>query len=405
MKTNSSWDGADFGQLLSFYEHHLLSEVLPFWTGNCIDWAYGGINTCVTDEGVVQSTDKYMWPQGRALWVFSALHNEFPTDRNWLQIADNIASFIMHHAPGEGGAWPFCLHRDGTIAISPQSVYADAYVMSGLTEYARATGDNRAIQLAVQGFHRTSPLLDDHSTLPTQPLPIPNGLQAHGPSMVFANVYHDLALLTGDSSIAARALELAEKVMNEHVRPDRQLLFEFVLPGGGLDDSDAGKTFLPGHGIESMWIMEQIYSRHGRQDRVAEAMEVIRWNMEKGWDDEYGGIFLACHTEGGAPRWQEPDAKMWWPHAEALYGLLRAYQVTGEAWCLDWYRRVHDYSFSTFPNREHGDWHQNLDRQGRRIPLAAKSLADKDMFHIPRALILSRKVLRALAESKSSAGT
>ena len=69
---------------------------------------------------------------------------------------------------------------------------------------------------------------------------------------------------------------------------------------------------------------------------------------------------------------------MWWPHAEALYALLRAYQITGEGWCLDWYRRVHDYTFTKFPNRKHGDWHQHLDRKGRRVPPADKSQADKD---------------------------
>ncbi|MFQ5810661.1 MAG: AGE family epimerase/isomerase, partial [Armatimonadota bacterium] len=351
------------------------------------------------DDGTLQSTDKYMWSQGRALWTFSALYSDFDHDPHWLEIADDLAAFLFRHGRDDDGAWAFCLHDDGSVAEPPKSVYVDAFVMYGLTEYARATGSQRAIELAEQTFHRTSPMLRDHGTLPTEPLPIPAGLQSHGPSMIFALVYHDLGVLTGNEEIINRALELAEIVMTQHLKPDHKLLYELVRPGGELADGDAGKTFVPGHVIESMWFMERIYRHHGQEDRVAEAMDAIRWHLEKGWDEEYGGIFLACHTEGGTPVWSQPDAKCWWPHTEALYALLRACEVTGESWCMDWYWRVHDYAFEAFPNREHGDWRQNLDRRGNPIPVVL-GLTVKDPFHLPRALIYSIVTLRNLAAAR-----
>ena len=278
----------------------------------------------------------------------------------------------------------------------PQSVYVDAFVIYGLTEYFRATGDERALDVALRGFRRTSPLLDDHATLPTLPHPIPKGLQSHGPSMIFALVYHELGLVTGREEILARAKQLSDIVMTQHLKPERQLLFEFVRPGGALDDSDAGKTFVPGHAIESMWFMERIYSYWGDRGRVALAIESIRWHLEKGWDEEYGGIFLARHVDGGPPAWHAPDAKVWWTACEALYALLRAHAVAGEPWCLEWYRRVHDWAFRVHPNREHGDWFQNLDRTGRPIPVVVASLPVKDPFHLPRALLYSILTLEML---------
>ena len=80
---------------------------------------------------------------------------------------------------------------------------------------------------------------------------------------------------------------------------------------------------------------------------------------------------------------------MWWPATEALYGLLKAFQISGQDWCMDWYWRIHEHTFSNFPNREHGEWHHYLDRQGNVQPNIIEKLAVKDPFHLPRALIFS----------------
>ena len=215
--------------------------------------------------------------------------------------------------------------------------------------------------------------------------------------MIFALAYHELGRVSGDQRILARALELADIVMTQHLKPERQLLFEFVKPGGGLVDGDAGGTFLPGHAIESMWFMDRIYSYHGDQYLATTALESIRWHLEKGWAGEYGGLFLACHATGGTPVWHSPQSKVWWPMCESLYALLRAAEVLGQSWCMEWYERVHQYAFSHFPNGAHGEWIQNLDRRGKPTAVVVAGLPVKDPFHLPRALIYSILVLRRLA--------
>jgi len=288
------------------------------------------------------------------------------------------------------------------VAQPYKSIYADAFAMYGLTEYTRATGNQQALEVAEQIFRRTSPLLDDHGTLPTKPHPIPEGMQSHGPSMIFALCYHELGVTAQNQQMIDRALQLAEIVMTQHLKPQQKLLYEFVRPGGGLVNSDVGQTIIPGHVIESMWFMEKIYRYHQRRDRIDLAMAAIRWHLAAGWDDEYGGLFLACHTQGGPPVWHQPDAKVWWPHTEALYALLRAYQVTGQPWCMEWYWRVHDYAFEAFPNWKDGDWHQNLNRRGEIMPVAVTGLQVKDPFHLPRFLIYSIPTLRKLAAEKGA---
>jgi len=386
-----------FREEIRFIESHLRDQVMPFWLEHCLDRVRGGLNNCVADDGTVLSTDRFLWSQGRALWTFSALFHEFDGDPRWLEAADLVARFLFETGPLADGAWPFKRSADGAALQGAESVYADAFVVYGMTEYARAAGNQRALEVAVRGYERVSPLLDDHSRLPTAPHAIPAGAQSHGPSMIFALVFHELGLATGDRAILGRALELAEKVMTQHWKPELGVLLEFVRPGGERLDSDAGKTFLAGHALESMWFMERIYAHHGREDRVAQAMAAIRSHVEKGWDAEFGGLTLASHLDGGKPVWHQPDAKVWWPHTEALVALLRAYEVTGEAWALEWYERVRDYAFRMFPDREHGEWRQNLDREGRPIGVVVKGLQVKDPFHLPRALIYCAQSLRRLA--------
>jgi N-acylglucosamine 2-epimerase len=393
-------DALPFAGLLSFYRDHLYRQVMPFWLRHGIDHQFGGVFNYLRDDGSLLSADKAIWSQARALWTFSALWN---AERSgpWLEIAHRIAGFLLRHARDDNGAWVFRVSREGRVLDPPQSIYVDAFAIYGLTEYARATGDQQALDAALDGFHRTSPLLHDHSALPTRPHPIPSGLQSHGPSMIFALVYHELGLVSRRPDILGRALELAGVVMTRHLDSGRRVLFEFVPPGGGFDDSAAGLTVIPGHAVESMWFMERIYRHHGDSARAALALEAIRWHLELGWDNEYGGLFLARRVDGGPPVWHSPDAKVWWTVAEALYALLRAYAVLRGNWCLEWHQRVHEYAFRAHPNREHGDWFQNLDRQGRPVPAVVASLPVKDPFHLPRALLYSIETLRSLAgESK-----
>ena len=127
------------------------------------------------------------------------------------------------------------------------------------------------------------------------------------------------------------------------------------------------------------------------------ATEAIRWYIERGWDYVYGGIFLTGNAKGGVSVWHQPDSKVWWPITEAMFALLLAYEHIRADWCLDWYNKVHEYAFRMYPNHTSGDWHQNLDRKGNRIPVVLRSLAAKDRFHLPRSLLYCSQVLGRLA--------
>lgn len=67
----------DFKELAKLYKNELLENVLPFWLNHSQDLEFGGYYTCLNRNGDVFDTDKFIWLQGREVWLFSMLYLEF----------------------------------------------------------------------------------------------------------------------------------------------------------------------------------------------------------------------------------------------------------------------------------------------------------------------------------------
>ena len=386
--------------LLAIYRAELLERVVPFWPDHALDGSHGGILTCISDQGEVLSTDKYLWSQLRAVWTFSALYNRIEPRPEWLKAARHIYQFAARYGRDELGRWVFAVDRSGRPLQGATSIYTDGFAIYGLTELARATGDQAVIDLALETYANVQERLGRPGSYNTAPYPLPPGVQAHAVSMVFALAFHELGLLLDDPGILAAGRHHADRVMDVFLRPEQRLLYEYVGLDGQLLDTPMGRAIVPGHAIESMWFMIHIYRHWGEEARIRQAVEAIRWHVELSWDPEYGGLLLAVDAAGGEPWWPFAESKLWWPHTEALYALLLAHAVSREPWALEWLQRVHDYAFQHFPVPKYGEWTQKLDRQGRPITETV-ALPVKDPFHLPRALILSTNLLEELTRPES----
>ena len=361
-----------------------------------MDWQQGGIYTCLADDGGRLSTDKYVWSQLRAVWTFSALHNRIEPRREFLEAATHIFDFIKHRGCNADGDWFFCVNASGAPLFNgATSLYCAAFAIYACVEYARATGSDEAVAIARGTYRHSLARLKCPGSYDTHPWPIPPGLKAHGTAMIFASVFDELGQFLGDESVTSEALLQATEVMDVFRRPGAKRLFEFVRLDNTLLESPPGLVVNPGHAIESMWFMIHLFRRLGRHERVAECVETIRWHLELGWDPVHGGLLQALDATG-SPWESKWDLKIWWPHTEALYALLLAHSISREPWCMEWFQRIHDYAFGHFPVPTHGEWIQNLDRQGRKITTTV-ALPVKDPFHLARALILSVGVLESLA--------
>ena len=74
----------DFKQLAAQYKNELFENVLPFWLHRSQDFEQGGYYTCLNRRGEVFDTDKFVWLQGREVWLFSMLYNKVEKQKEWL---------------------------------------------------------------------------------------------------------------------------------------------------------------------------------------------------------------------------------------------------------------------------------------------------------------------------------
>jgi len=381
--------------LREFLTSHLLESVVPFWLRHAID-PDGGINTCIRDDGVVVSRDKYLWSQLRAIWTFSALYNRIERKQQYLDIAQQIAAFAARHGRDDQGRWVFAVTAEGRPHTGHTSVYTDGFAILGYSELFRATGDKAALAVALETSQNVQRRLGSGVPPAVAPYEIPPGMKTHGVSMMFSLAFHELAKDTGDATIAAAALHHANEVMDAFLKPDRKALVEYVRLDGSFDNSPPGRAVVPGHAIESMWFQLHQFEHLGLRDRSLQAIEAIRWHMERGWDKQHGGLLLSVDLDSvEPPYWKFADTKLWWPQTEALYALLLAHSISGESWCMEWYWKMHEIAFKHYPVPQHGEWRQRLDRAFQPLNQIV-ALPVKDPFHLPRALILCIEVLQKM---------
>lgn len=373
---------------LIFFEKHLLNEVVPFWERHAWDSSNGVLRTCIEDNGTVVSSDVYLWSQLRAIWTFSALFNRIQPRQEWLDIARGLFEFCCKHGRDSEGRWCYRLSPQGEILDGPISIYTDGFALYGLCEYYRATQDERARQLAFQTFNNVHKRLAVVGSYQTAPYVIPEGAKAHAIAMVFSYFFHEMGRTFDDPDILRAGLAHARDVMNEFLQSDSGLVLEYITLNGKVLPGAEGRIVVPGHAIESMWFQMQIFRDYDDHEMIRKAISAIQRHLEFGWDSEHGGIFLGGDSDGQPPIWQNWDKKIWWPHTEALYALVRAKEYSHEPWIEEWFSKVFEYSFTHFCNKEHGEWTQRLDRFGNKITEVV-ALPVKDPFHLPRALILA----------------
>jgi N-acylglucosamine 2-epimerase len=287
--------------------------------------------------------------------------------------------------------------QTGSRVIEGQSsIVVDAFAIYGLVEYFRLTGNAEALEIARDTAHSCLDRLARPGSYKTAPYPTPPGMRPQREAMQFSLMFCELGHELPDETILAAGLSYGRDVLDHFYRTDREVLLEYLGLDNSVWDTPAGRAMVPGHAIESLWFQIHNFSRIGDTARARQAAAAMRPCFEKGWDYEYGGLFLGIDVEDREPPyWKNAEKKIWWPFTEAFCGALMAYEQLGEDWCLDWYWQCHDWAFAHFPDKEHGEWTQKLDRFGNKIDDLI-ALPVKDPYHLPRGLIIAIETLERL---------
>jgi len=368
----------------NLYQDTLLKDVIPFWEKNSIDQKNGGYFTCLSKTGEVYEKDKFMWLQGRQAWTFSMLYNKVAQKKEWLEVAKKGIDFIKDKAMDSEGNFYFSTTDAGGALVQPYNIFSDCFAAMAFSQYAVATGDEEIKKLAIQTYHNILKKKDNPKGLyekstGTRPL------KSFALPMILSNLVMELEDVLDTVEVEKTIDASIHEVMEVFLDKDSGLIYEFVRLDGTLEDSYNGRLLNPGHGIEAMWFMIDIGVRRNDTKLINKATDTILKILEYSWDKKYGGIFYFMDSKGKPLQQLEWDQKLWWVHLESLVALSKAYEQTGKKEVLDWYEKVHEYTWSHFSDPENGEWFGYLNRQGE-VLLDLKGGKWKGCFHVPRAM-------------------
>ncbi|MXV93167.1 MAG: N-acylglucosamine 2-epimerase [Chloroflexi bacterium] len=380
-------------QYREIYRQELFDRVIPFWLRHSLDTEHGGQFTCLDRDGAVFDTDKAMWLQGRALWMFAKLYNTVQPREEWLAAARHQYDFIMRHGFDSDGRMFFALTADGRPLRKRRYLFTEAFAIIGLAEYARATGDAQALQRAIATYRLVIDLLNMPNALPPKTLLPERHGKTHSLGMKLLSSTQVLRLASPAAPLYEQVVDAAlGQIINHFLDDSAAAVFELLGPNNERLDTAEGRKITPGHALESAaFILHEAQAR-ADESLIAPALRMIDYSMQRGWDAEYGGLLYFVDVDGKPPTPLEWDMKLWWPHSEALYALLLAWHSSGDAKYATWFEQMHDYTFARFPDADDGGWYGYLRRDGS-LSTRLKGNLWKGFFHTPRSLWLCWRLL------------
>lgn len=384
-----------------------LDRTVDFWMKYSHDTEYGGFFTCLGRDGQVYDELKYVWLQGRQVWMYCRLYRTVPRfhREDILQAAKAGGAFLRKHArlSRSSGQWKcaFCLSRDGRAMKVQRTIFSECFYVLALDELSRVTEDKdmqvEAEQMMAQLVHWVQvdpsglgrPLLPGDT--PTNNMAVP---------MMLLCLVQQLSEARGPQE-ALKHQSVAQWCVQQilqHVQRGGTAVLENVSVDGQELQGCQGRLQNPGHALEAGWFLLQYAAQWELPNLQDTAItQFIQQPFHSGWDQEHGGLFYFLDVDGHCPTQLEWSMKLWWPHCEALVASLMAYTQTRRLELLEIFTQVYDYTFKHFPDGQSGEWFGYLTQEGK-VALSFKGGPYKGFFHVPRCLLLCENLLDQLLQ-------
>ncbi|KAJ4460409.1 putative N-acylglucosamine 2-epimerase [Paratrimastix pyriformis] len=400
-----------------------LESVVQFWIQHSPDREHGGFFTCLERDGSVYDKDKFVWLQNREIWLMSELYNHYEKRPVFLEMATLGANFMKEHGRAESGDWYFALNQQGRPLVAPYNIFSDCFACMAFSAYANATQQQWAREIAAEAYSHILARQENPKGKWSKGVPGTRPSRALALPMILVNLCMELTShltechVPGDEQVAqrfglspaqtqAKIASLLEMLFRDFVDPQSHLMHEHIMQTPEDQDTYDGRLVNPGHTLETCWFtVEAAKTLEGpeyaavRSRAIEQACELALNTLRFGWDSQNGGIFYFMDMKGHSPQQLEWDQKLWWVHVEALIACIVCFRETRRPVFWDWYQRIHQYTFSHFPDPQGGgEWFGYLNREGRPL-LSAKGGKWKGCFHVPRGMFRLANIFSDFAKS------
>ena len=353
----------------------LMGNILPFWLEKTIDRENGGFYGRIDGHGVLhKEAEKGAILNARILWTFSAAYRVLRKPE-YLEAATRAKDYVIaHFYDKEFGGTYWSLDYLGQPKDTKKQFYAIGFMIYGLSEYARATGDKEALDYAIRLFDT----IESHSfdrenngyieactrewgeiadmRLSDFDANYPKSQNTH---LHIIEPYTNLFRVWKDERLE-RALRNLINIFTDHIlNPETHhldLFFETDWTRG------AGHLESYGHDIECSWLMHEAALVLGDKDVLAKVEPVVQMvakASEKGLNAD-GSMIHEANLDTG----HVDDDLHWWVQAETVVGFFNIYQYFGDETALDKAERCWQYIKDNLIDRENGEWYWSRHADG-----------------------------------------
>ncbi len=373
--------------------NELTKGILPFWMNHMVDRQNGGFFGRIDGNNQAHPTaNKSVILNTRILWTFSVAYQyqsvskyRFMADRAY----DYISKYFMDDV--EGGVF-WMLDHQGNVIDNKKQIYAQAFAIYALSEYFKINPNRRAKEYSTQLFE----LIEEHafdrqrngyiealdskwSTLKDVRLSEKdlNAEKTMNTHLHVLEAYTNLYRIWKSDNLKHQLSNLVRLILEKFVSQD----FHFKL-FFNMNWVLKNKVFSFGHDIEGSWLLCEA-AEELRDPSVTKAVKETAIRMVdsalKGMDDDG-----ALMNEGGPDGLRDTN-KDWWPQAEALVGLVNAWQLSGEYKYMRIAERVWDFISNNLKDPK-GEWHWGTTRDGQLLTDEDKAGPWKCPYHNSRAM-------------------
>ena len=391
--------GMSLQQLHDRYHDELFKRFLPAMESLSIDHEYGGF-ICDVDIAARKqiNQDKRTWYQGRGIWIYSFLYNNFEKNPGFLEVAKQAIDFILKLKPRDDSFYDTSYSREGNKISGPGDIYGNLFVAEGLAEYAKASGDRSYLKLAREMIFYCLERYDrpdyvyDIAYAPGRPkIQGPRNL---GHWMIFLSLSSQILNQGTDAEIEKLADRCIDAIMNHHMNKEFNILNEMMNHDLSLPKSEYADFAVIGHGIETLAFVMAEAIRRKDAALFIRAEKAFKRHVEVAADKLYGGHFEVLYN---ANTYSWSLSKSAWCQQEVSIGALLSLEHTGQKWAEECFNegdaymmekmRCTDYAFWTFGG-------------GRKVmPPGTKVL---EHYHMPRYLMRNMLALQRIMKRKGN---
>lgn len=378
-------------ELLQRFRQELQTElprILTWWSDKMVDKTHGGFLGQMDHFNKIHpNAPKGLVLNARILWAFSAgaryLHNDW-----FRKMADRAYRFLTERFIDRqyGGAY-WSLTANGLPLDTRKQIYGLGFAIYGLAEYYRLSGEEQALETAIQLFewiekHSFDPVhggyfeavnrqgepLADQS-LSDKDMNVPKSMNTH---LHIIEGYANLYRVWKNEKLAAQIDHLLDVFQQRIIAPDTKHLILFFS-----EDWQAQSDIISyGHDIEAAWLLLECAEILGKRiDQCKRNALAMALAASEGLDGSDGGLWCENHLH----------EKHWWVQAEAMVGFLNAWQLNRGGGNLEYAHGCWRFIQTQLMDKRGGEWWWGLKEDGSLIETEDKAGFWKCPYHNTRA--------------------